>query len=102
MDRYRHDVMVDLAVSLGPRPTPAVLRHLLPDPDLLIILDIDEEIAWQRKPDSPSLAYLTERRRAYQRLAEAANVQPIDASQSPSDVGNEIFERVLQLVPIDR
>src|ERR1700685_103882 len=52
VDRYRHDVLIDLSAGGELLPTPRVLRWLLPDPDLIVVLDVDEQVAFARKPDS--------------------------------------------------
>jgi thymidylate kinase len=94
VDRYRHDVLVDLSAGGELVATPRVLRWLLPDPDLIIVLDVDEEVALARKPDSPDLTYLKQRRHLYRQLAQAPNAILLGASESTDVVGNAVFRAI--------
>jgi thymidylate kinase len=91
VDRYRHDVLIDLSAGGELAATPRLLRWLLPDPDLIVVLDVDEQVALARKPDSPDLVYLEQRRRLYRELAQAPTAVLLDASESTSDVSDSVF-----------
>lgn len=95
VDRYRHDVLIDLSAGGELVSTPWVLRRLLPEPDLMIVLDVDEAIALERKPDSPDLTYLEERRRLYRQLAQGPAATLIDASQATDVVSELVFSTVV-------
>jgi thymidylate kinase len=91
VDRYRHDVLIDLSAGGELKPTPRVLRWLLPAPDLIVVLDVDERLAYARKPDSPDLTYLEQRRELYQQLAQGSAAILIDASESTNVVSELVF-----------
>jgi thymidylate kinase len=94
VDRYRHDVLIDLSAGRRLAPAPRILRWLLPEPDLMVVLDLDEEIALARKPDSLDLTYLKERRRLYRELGLSHGAVLIDASDSTDAVGESIFKAI--------
>jgi thymidylate kinase len=91
VDRYRYDVLIDLSAGGDLVTTPKVLRWLLPDPDLIVVLDVDEQVALARKPDSPDLTYLEQRRRLYRQLAHDSTAILIDASDSTDVVSESVF-----------
>lgn len=94
VDRYRHDVMIDLSAGGSLRGTPRILRRLLPDPDLILVLDVAEEVALERKPDSLDVTYLRDRRRLYRELALAASATLIDAGAPADAVGDAVLDAV--------
>lgn len=94
VDRYRHDVLIDLSAGGELAPTPAVLRWLLPDPDLIVVLDVGEEVAFARKPDSLDLSYLQERRRLYLQLSQDSTAVLVDASEPTLAVSEAVFRAV--------
>jgi thymidylate kinase len=95
VDRYRHDVLVDLSAGGEFVSTPRILRWLLPEPDLIIVLDVDEEVAFARKPDSPDITYLTQRRQLYRQLAQAPNAILLEASESTEAVSDSVFREIV-------
>jgi thymidylate kinase len=96
VDRYRHDVIIDLSAGGDLAIAPRALRWLLPEPDLIIVLDVAEEIALGRKPDTPDLTYLEQRRALYRRLAEGMPTAVlIDATDPPDVVSEGIFQAMI-------
>jgi len=91
VDRYRHDVLIDLSAGRELVQAPRILRWLLPNPDLILVLDLDEEIALARKTDSLDLTYLKERRRLYRELSLSPGAVLIDASDSTDMVGESVL-----------
>lgn len=80
LDRYWQDVMVDFSYGRDLSEPPRLLRRLLPEPDGMVILDVPEDLALQRKTDTPDRAYLTERRRLYAQVAERYDAVTVDAT----------------------
>lgn len=76
-DRYYQDLALDYAIAVN-GDTDRMLRALKilakvsPAPDLEYFVDIAPEIAFARKDDVPSIAYLEERDRFYRALASAS------------------------------
>jgi hypothetical protein len=96
VDRYRHDVIIDLSAGGDLGIAPRALRWLLPEPDLIIVLDVAEEIALGRKPDTPDLTYLEQRRQLYRRMAEGMPAAVlIDATDPPDVVSEGIFQAMI-------
>jgi thymidylate kinase len=96
VDRYRHDVLVDLSAGGRLRDAPRLLRWLLPEPGLIIVLDLDETTALSRKPDSPDLRYLQDRRALYYEVARRPGAALIAADGSIDEVSNKIFRTVTE------
>jgi len=103
-DRYIIDTIVtDLAVdfSYSPEEIHSRIMHLesrFPRPDITILIDVPEEIAMQRKDDTPAVDYLRERRRLYLTEATGVGAEVIDGSL-PLD---EIKHRVRILAGLER
>ena len=96
VDRYRHDVIIDLSAGGDLAIAPRALRWLLPEPDLIIVLDVAEDLALRRKPDTPDLTYLEQRRQLYRRLAERMPAAVlIDATDPPEVVNEGIFQAMI-------
>jgi thymidylate kinase len=95
VDRYRHDVLIDLSAGGELVNTPPALRWLLPEPDLIVILDVHEEIALSRKPESPDLTYLEDRRQLYRQLALGSAAILIDASEASDVVSESVFHAIV-------
>jgi len=88
IDRYYLDWVVNLSVMLN-SDTNAMLRdaklleRLLPKADIHVLLDLPEDVAFYRKDDIQSIAYLRERRVRYRALIDHYNFHVIDANRSP-------------------
>ncbi len=85
-DRYIHDTVADLAVDYGysDEETQKLLRsylRLFPNPDLVFLLDLPEELAYQRKGDVPSIDYLAQRRKIYLNMGKEYNAVALDATK---------------------
>jgi thymidylate kinase len=105
MDRYLPDVAVDQAIHY---PDPcvglrAILNHplarVLPQPDVVIFLDLPPEVAFARKDDIPSLAYLSERRTAYRALATEFPIHTVDADGDFETVQRRLRYVLAGLIP---
>lgn len=94
LDRYWHDVMVDYSFGRNLHKPPRALAHLLPAPDGVIILDVDEDTALARKSDTPDREYLTERRRLYGEVAARYGGRVVDASREPDAVFTDVHGHV--------
>jgi thymidylate kinase len=68
-DRYFHDVLVDPRRYRygGPKWFVRLLSHLVPEPDLVILLDADQQLIFSRKAELP-LDEIGRQRQCYQRL----------------------------------
>lgn len=102
-DRYVHDTVVDLAVDhnySGRKLRNMVKRFLFlaPKPDIMFLIDLPEEIAYQRKNDIPSIEYLKERRRIYLDMAKECDMVVLDGTQDPKQLGKFIEDSINRLM----
>lgn len=100
-DRYIYDtVCTDLAVDLNysKKTTTDILRkclYLFPQPDITFLIDVPEEIAYERKDDVPSIDYLKDRRNIYLCIANVYNMIEIEGDRGIEDIERKIFKETL-------
>jgi len=94
VDRYILDATTDMMCNTrtnNPHALPIkLLFKFMPENTLNILLDSDEEKAFQRKSDILSLKYLKERRKVYLKLAQEFKVPVINADQPLNAVWESI------------
>jgi len=101
VDRYIFDTVIDIACDkrYSNERTIGLLKsifHLLPTPDVVFLLDISTETAFERKRDIPSPEYLEERRKFYLAISqEFKEIRIIDASLDIAEIECEVF-RILK------
>lgn len=70
--------------------------RIAPEPDMVFLIDLPEEIAFQRKDDTPSISYLKERRNVYLDIGKEYDMRILDGSKDLTElkehVRNEVFE----------
>ena len=99
-DRYIYDLVAGIGV-LRDYPlhrTLALLRRclvFLPRPQLVFLLDLPEALAYQRKDDIVSLAFLTVRRETYLAMARHHAFTVLDATSSSEDLQELVAATVL-------
>ena len=103
-DRYIYDTVVtDLAVDLDYSEervgkTLDNYFRFTPRPDLVVLLDVPEDLAFQRKDDIPSVDYVRERRQLYMDMAvqsiHESKLLVVDGSQEVDRIGERIWDRV--------
>jgi thymidylate kinase len=101
LDRYWHDVMVDYSFGRDLADPPRALTALLPQPDGMVILDVDADAALQRKTDTPDRVYLTERRRLYRAAADRWGARVVDATRPAPAVFADIAAHVDDIISLD-
>ena len=101
-DRYIYDtVITDLSVDMkySNDRVISMLNNLLrffPEPDITFLIDVPEEIAFQRKDDTPSIDYLKERRNIYLDIGKEEGMVILDGSKNLEELQYEIEKRVIQ------
>jgi dTMP kinase len=106
-DRYIYDtVITDLAIDLDLSDERIkgllnTLSHLVPTPDLIFLVDVPEEIAFQRKNDIPSINYLSERKSLYKKLEEDYGMIFLDGSDEKAKLMILIKREVNQYIGCD-
>ena len=94
-DRYIYDLAINLGDILGYSGDEEIqlirrLQRLLPKPTHVFICDVDEQVAFQRKRDTPHLSYLVAHRPRYRLIAEAFQFPVLDSSNSIATVMEEV------------
>ncbi len=103
-DRYIHDTIVtDLAVYLGYsngkiKKTLKNCSYFFPKPDLSFLIDISEEIAYQRKNDTPSIEYLKERRKMYLDVGKEHGMVILDGNKDLTKLKEMILQKVIVML----
>ena len=99
-DRYVYDTLVtDISVDFD-YPQEKLERtlnrffRLFPRPTLTILVDVPEEVAYNRKSDIPSLDYLKERRDAYLGIGRRQGMMILDGTEAPERLVSMAKERV--------
>ncbi len=97
-DRYILDLIVENMADLHDDPRRMRLGHrllrLLPRPTHSFLIDVEPKVAFERKPDMPTLQHFEERVRLYKELANTMRVQILDGRLSPEAIHREIWNRV--------
>lgn len=104
-DRYIYDFVVNLAVDLNYSDKASKrllhkLSHLLPEPDIAFLIDLPEEVCFQRKGDIPSIEHLIKRRKLYLRIGKESGLIMLDGSSDIGELGKTIendIKRTLKL-----
>lgn len=98
-DRYFYDHLVNYLDGL-PEWLVKLYLYLVPQPDLVILLDVSEAVAYRRKKEgSPS--FLRWQRELYIRLARQLNMHnflTVNANADIGEVNTSIFECVCSLL----
>lgn len=99
-DRNYHDILVDPKHYRygGPTWLARVVGHIVPRPDLLVLLDAPPEVSQARKQEVP-FEETRRQREAYLGLKEGAKERRVvDASKPLTDVIDEVEQIILQHV----
>jgi dTMP kinase len=96
-DRYVYDTIItDLSIDLDYsdekiKSMISNLLKLIPVPDVSFLIDVPEEVAFNRKNDVPDIAYLKERRSNYLKVGKWFNMIVIDGSKNIIEVESSIL-----------
>jgi len=102
-DRYLFDTIIsDLAVDLS--YSEFKIKNMLnfylricPNPDLIFLVDVPEEIAFKRKDDTPSVKYLEDRRDICLTVGKLYGMTILDATKSICELDTEILNCVMSV-----
>lgn len=88
VDRYIYDAVLNasLTAHLSPNTTyrlMSLLLKILPKPDVVLLIDLPEEVAFSRKSDIQSVEYLRERRHRYLSTADRYGFLKLDGTAPP-------------------
>ena len=84
--RYVYDVAIKFKLLLGwnDAKTHAIIRRftaVFPTPDHVFLIDIPEQVAFDRKDDVPSMSYLIERRQLYNQIMKPYVTAVLDGTR---------------------
>ena len=99
-DRYFYDILVDPKRVRydGPAWLPRALSHILPKPDLVLVLNAAPEVLWSRKQEVP-YQEVVRQQEEYLRVADGLNsVAVIDAAQPLSQVVQSACDAIVRHV----
>ena len=103
-DRYVYDTVInDLSVDMN--YSKSEIKNLLkkcffvaPKPNLVFLIDIPEEVAFQRKKDIPSVDYLKERRVIYLDIGKEERMIVLDGSKDLAELKNLVRDKVFEFI----
>jgi thymidylate kinase len=99
LDRYWHDVIVDLSAGGEMARPPRLLTLLLPRPDRVVVLELPEEEAIVRQPDALDLTHLRQRRELYGVVARQPDAALVDASGTEEAVSEAVRAAAIPVIP---
>jgi dTMP kinase len=104
-DRYAQDVVVNMAVDLGYsdkklRSRLGKLLGWLPRPNLTFLMDVPEEIGFQRKDDTPSIEHLKRLRRIYLSIEKEQTTVMLDGTEDLAKLESIILSEVSRVVTL--
>lgn len=100
-DRYVYDTVInDIPRSDNSMDKIRLLLgkcfHIAPKPDIAFLIDVPEEIAYQRKNDTPSIGYLRERRKIYLEIGKEYGMVILDGTKNLEELKIEIDKVVFR------
>lgn len=102
-DRYVYDtVLTDIAPDrkFSGRDARDLIEfafRTVPRPDITLLVDVPEEIAFGRKDDVPDIRYLQERRHRYLELGDLPGVVLLDGSKAIDELSAEAYREVVRV-----
>jgi len=101
-DRYTLDLLVDGMSDLHDSPTKLrlgfKLLNLLPKPDRAFLIDTDADVAFERKPDLPTISHNVERIHLLLSLCDRAGVKVMDGRRSPDAIHQDVWNSVSGMI----
>jgi len=101
-DRYIYDTIInDIAIDmeLPISETNNLIRRFLkiaPEPAIAFLIDLPEEIAFQRKSDIPSIEYLRERKNLYLSIGSEFNMIILNGAENPENIKETVLEILIK------
>jgi thymidylate kinase len=97
-DRYFYDLLVDSKRVRygGPLWLLRLATRLVPQPDIVILLDAPADVLWARKQEVPFEEVVRQREGYLQVASELPSAIVVDAAQSPSDVIGAVLRAIVE------
>lgn len=96
LDRYVYDVAVGFSINTN-KDSEKLLRrffYIFPKPDITLLIDVPEEVAYARKDDIPSIEYLCQQKRIYSELLKRGDVKVLDGAKNKEELLDIVFKEV--------
>jgi thymidylate kinase len=99
-DRYIYDTLItDISIDMNysMKKNIQILKkmfHIIPKPNLVFLINIPEQIAYERKDDIPSLKYLVDRNNLYLTLGKECSFIILDGQKSQEGLICEIINEL--------
>jgi len=95
-DRYIPDILVDVMCdtkdsNLHKKMPGSLLLASGLNSSTIILIDVNEQTAYERKSDIPSIENLKERRKLYLKIAHALKIPIINGEKKPANMHQEIM-----------
>ena len=103
-DRYIYDTIItDLSCDMDYSTDRAInilnnLLRFLPKPDIAFLIDVSEEIAFQRKNDTPTISYLEERREMYLDIGKKYGMIILDGNKDLAELKEQVHKEVVEYI----
>jgi thymidylate kinase len=100
-DRYYYDVLINLTVDLSYSSEKfghmnKIFMKTCPHPDIVFLIDLSEEIAYERKTDTPSIEFLRERRQLYLNVARQYDMMCLDGTRKFTELRSDIWNILME------
>jgi len=101
-DRFIHDILVDVMIDINNLKlyhtlVGQLMLKLVPSFSMVVMLDISEATAFQRKNDIAHLNYLVARRRLYHEISFCLKIPIINTDKSFNAVHKDLQEIIISL-----
>jgi len=101
-DRYLFDTVISMAVNLNMERRKRkrllrVLTNICPIPDLLFFIDVPEDVAFERKEDTPSIDYIRFRSGLYKETAEEYKAVRLNGTKTVEELTSTVLEALRPL-----
>lgn len=103
-DRHIYDTIItDLSVDFNyseedVKKILSKILSLFPTPDITFLVDLPEEIAYQRKDDVPSVDYLRDRRKRYLYIGKECKMIILDGAMPLNELRYVVKEKVWEMM----
>lgn len=99
IDRYVGDLVVTLSIASGLKENEMLFllkafHYFFPLPTLSFFIDVNEDVAFQRKDDIPSVKYLRERKLKYFILRNFYQFKIVDGHKSQKELSENVYTMV--------
>lgn len=98
-DRYVYDTVVDITVDFGysvetARKLLAIYQRLIPQPDIVIYLEVEPKVSLERKDDIPNEEFVREKKAVYDALMADTGATIVSGHDTIDEVETNILREI--------